>query len=151
MVNMTEGWISCINCNNRFRVFIQFCPNCGSKNPLYNRPPSNNNQFRKKAGKKAIVFAAASITVVIIGILLLLNVFMKNSGTNFNSLYVVNPNSLEIQYQPNIAVDKSLQQYALNKINEDRAKYDLPPVHFSSNEAAQIHAEDILRTKAISH
>ena len=150
MVNMTEGWTSCINCNNRFRVFIQFCPNCGSKNPLYNRPPSNN-RFRKKASKKAIVFAA-SITVVIISILVLLNVFMKNSGSNFsNSLYVENPHSLKIQYQPNIAVDKSLQQYALNKINEDRAKYNLPPVHLSSNEAAQIHAEDILRTKAISH
>jgi uncharacterized protein YkwD len=130
---------------------MQFCPNCGSKNPLYNRPLSNNNRFRKKTGKKAIVFVA-SITVIIISILLLLNVFMKNSGSNFsNSLYVVNPNSLEIQYQPNIAVDKSLQQYALNKINEDRAKYDLPPVYLSSNEAAQIHAEDILRTKAISH
>jgi Cysteine-rich secretory protein family len=150
MVNMTEGWISCINCNNRFRVFMQFCPNCGSKNPLYNRPPPNN-RLRKKAGKKAIVIAA-SVTVVIISILLLLNVFMKNSGLNFsNSLYVENPRSLEIQYQANIAVDKSLQQYALNKINEDREKYDLPPVQISSNEAAQLHAEDILRTKAISH
>jgi hypothetical protein len=142
---MTEGWISCINCNNRFRVFIQFCPNCRSKNPFYNRPPSSN-RFRKKAGKKAIVFAG-SISVVIISILLLLNIFMKNSGSNLSkSLYVENPHSLEIQYQPNITVDKSLQQYALNKINVDRAKYNLPSVQLSSNEAAQIHAEDILRT-----
>jgi uncharacterized protein YkwD len=132
-------------------VFIQFCPNCGSKNPLYNNSPPPNNRFTKKTGIKAIVFAA-SITVVIISILLLLNVFMKNSGSNFsNSLYVENPHSLEIQYQPNNAVDKRLQQYALNKINEDRAKYDLRPVYLSSNEAAQIHAEDILRTKTISH
>jgi len=151
MINMAEGWISCFNCNKRFRAFIRFCPNCGSKNPFYNRPAPTKNRFRKKAGKKAIVFAA-SITVVIISILLLLNVFTKNNGSNLsNGLYLENPRSLEIQQQPNIAVDNSLLQYALNKINEDRAKFNLPPVQLSRNEAAQIHAEDILRTKAISH
>jgi uncharacterized protein YkwD len=148
---MAEGWISCINCNNRFRAFIRFCPNCGCENPFYNRPPTSKDRFRKKAGKKAIVFAASS-TVVIISILLLLNAFTKNNGSNLsNGLYVENPGSLEIQRQPNIAVDNSLLQYALNKINEDRAKFNLPPVQLSRNEAAQIHAEDILRTKAISH
>src|SRR5690349_6379694 len=99
---MTEGWISCINCNKRFRAFIQFCPNCRSKNPLYNRPPPSKNRFTK-AGKKVIVFAAF-ITIVIISILLVLNVFMKNNGSLSNGLYIENPKSLEIQQQPNIAV-----------------------------------------------
>ncbi|HZC21009.1 MAG TPA: CAP domain-containing protein [Nitrososphaeraceae archaeon] len=151
MINMAEGWISCINCNNRFRAFIRFCPICGSKNPFYNRAPPSKNLFRKKADKKAIVFAA-SIIVVIISIVLLSNVFTKNNGSNVNNdLYIENPKSLEIQTHPNIAVDNSLLQYALYKINEDRAKYNLPPVQLSRNEAAQIHAEDILRTKVISH
>lgn len=148
---MTEGWISCINCNKKFRAFIQVCPNCGSRNPLYNRPPNVSKNRFTKAGKKVIVFAAF-ITIVIMSILLVLNVFMKNNGSNLiNGLYIENPKSLETTQQPNIAVENSLQQYALNKINEDRAKYNLPLVQLSSNEAAQIHAEDILRTKAISH
>jgi hypothetical protein len=126
---MAEGWISCINCSSRFRVFIRFCPNCGSENPFYNRPPTSKNRFRKKAGKKAIVFAASITAVVIISILLLLNAFTKNNGSNLsNGLHVENPRSLEIQRQPNIAVDNSLLQYALNKINEDRARFNLPPV-----------------------
>src|SRR5438105_4629262 len=107
MINMAEGWISCFNCNKRFRAFIRFCPNCGSKNPFYNIPPPSKNRFRKKAGKKAIVFAA-SITVVIINILLLLNVFTKNNGSNLsNGLHIENPRSLEIHQQQNIAVDNS--------------------------------------------
>jgi uncharacterized protein YkwD len=44
-----------------------------------------------------------------------------------------------------------LRKYALEKINEDRKKYDLPPVELSDNQAAQIHAEDVLKTKQISH
>lgn len=48
------------------------------------------------------------------------------------------------------SLDK-LRQYALEKINEDRKKYDLPPVELSDNQAAQVHAEDVLKTKQISH
>jgi cysteine-rich secretory family protein len=49
---------------------------------------------------------------------------------------------------PNI---DELREFALEKINEDRKKYDLPPVMLSDNQAAQIHAEDVLKTKQISH
>lgn len=44
-----------------------------------------------------------------------------------------------------------LRQHALEKINEDRADHDLPPVELSLNEAAQIHADDVLTTREISH
>lgn len=44
-----------------------------------------------------------------------------------------------------------LEQYALQRINEDRAKFGLTPVELSNNEAAQIHAEDVFKTKRISH
>jgi hypothetical protein len=44
-----------------------------------------------------------------------------------------------------------LREYALAKINEDRAKFGLKPVNLSTNEAAQKHAEDVLRTGLISH
>ena len=44
-----------------------------------------------------------------------------------------------------------LIQYALKKINEDREKAGLSPVLLSNNEAAQAHAEDVLKTGTISH
>lgn len=44
-----------------------------------------------------------------------------------------------------------LVQYALEKINEDRAEHNLKPVLLSSNTAAQIHAEDVLSHRTISH
>ena len=44
-----------------------------------------------------------------------------------------------------------LLQYALQKINEDRKLAGLEPVSQSNNNAAQIHAEDVLKTRTISH
>ncbi len=44
-----------------------------------------------------------------------------------------------------------LRRYALEKINEDREKFGLSPVELSNNEAAQVHAEDVLKTRQISH
>ncbi|MEM3151881.1 MAG: CAP domain-containing protein [Candidatus Nitrosocaldus sp.] len=44
-----------------------------------------------------------------------------------------------------------LVQYALSLINEDRAKYNLSPVTLGNNMAAQIHAEDMLRHRYLSH
>ncbi|MER3408498.1 MAG: hypothetical protein C4292_07290 [Nitrososphaera sp.] len=41
--------------------------------------------------------------------------------------------------------------HALQLINKDRADFGLPPVKLSINQAAQIHAEDVYRTKQISH
>lgn len=44
-----------------------------------------------------------------------------------------------------------LRQYALDRINEDRADFGLEPVELSNNKAAQVHAEDVLKTRLISH
>lgn len=46
---------------------------------------------------------------------------------------------------------QELREYALKKINEDRAQFKLSPVELSDNEAAQVHAEDVLETREISH
>jgi len=43
------------------------------------------------------------------------------------------------------------RQYALQLINKDRADAGLPPVELSDNEAAQMLAEDMLKTRYISH
>ena len=47
--------------------------------------------------------------------------------------------------------DKELIEYALQIINEDRKLFNLGPVALSNNKAAQVHADDILKTRAISH
>jgi len=47
--------------------------------------------------------------------------------------------------------DRELVQFALEKINQDRAKNNLTPVILSRNTAAQTHAEDVLSQRAISH
>jgi uncharacterized protein YkwD len=44
-----------------------------------------------------------------------------------------------------------LKQYALQRINQDRAKFGLSPVSMSNNPAAQVHADDVLETRTISH
>ena len=46
---------------------------------------------------------------------------------------------------------EELVQHVLNRINKDRVDFGLLPVELSSNQAAQIHAEDVFRTKQISH
>ena len=51
-------------------------------------------------------------------------------------------------------LEDSLQdyrEYALLLINQDREQAGLEPVKLSDNEAAQVHAEDILETNVLSH
>jgi uncharacterized protein YkwD len=53
--------------------------------------------------------------------------------------------------QPSMMPREELIQYVLNRINKDRADFGLLPVELSSNQAAQMQAEDVFRTKQISH
>lgn len=69
----------------------------------------------------------------------------------------VQKSSEVIRSVPGLAITRpsysndELVQYALQKINEDRQKQGLKPVLLSDNDAAQIHAEDVLKTDTISH
>lgn len=45
----------------------------------------------------------------------------------------------------------NLKNYALSLINEDRSEFGLTPLLPSNNSAAQIHANELLRTESISH
>jgi hypothetical protein len=53
--------------------------------------------------------------------------------------------------KPKTVPKEELVQQALAAINSDRAKFGVPPVSLSSNQAAQAHAEDVFSTKQISH
>ena len=43
------------------------------------------------------------------------------------------------------------RRYALEKINEDRQKFGKQPVYLSTNVAAQVHAEELVQTRHLSH
>ena len=53
----------------------------------------------------------------------------------------------ELGKKQEFTINNDLVQYALKKINEDRMKFNLPPVELSQNKAAQIHAEDLFKAK----
>ena len=45
----------------------------------------------------------------------------------------------------------NLKEYDLQRTNEDRAKFNLLPVKLSKNDAARVHAEDILKAEQKYH
>lgn len=54
--------------------------------------------------------------------------------------------------EPKLKTSQSdLLKFAVEQINKDRAERGLLPVLLSNNQAAQIHAEDILKQETISH
>ena len=77
--------------------------------------------------------------------------------SEIQSAAVTVENSVEAPFEyslgdrPSTALLNELRTYAVTKINEDRARFSLPPVDLSQNTAAQHHADDILKTKQISY
>ncbi len=64
---------------------------------------------------------------------------------DYNIVYVsISENNVSSQL-------KQLYAYALELINDDRAKYGLNPVSLSNNQAAQVQADDMLKTNILSH
>jgi uncharacterized protein YkwD len=62
-----------------------------------------------------------------------------------------NGNIIPIVSEPESDSAAELKQYALQRINDDRAEFGLSPVSMSNNRAAQVHADDVLKTRTISH
>jgi uncharacterized protein YkwD len=149
-----EGWINCRNCHNRFRAFIQFCPRCGSQNPYYGITHTTNRQ-NIIIGKKTFVIATISVILITTAIVSALSGFSRNYNNNSNanmpnSFYISKPRVKgSPEQEPKYVAD--LVQYTLNKINEDRSRFNLSPVQLSRNPAAQIQAENILKARHIGH
>jgi uncharacterized protein YkwD len=99
---------------------------------------------RKSAAGKV----ATSIVVAIVVILLApaLSNFIIQQKDN-PAITILQPSS----QQPRTVPREELVQYVLDRVNKDRTDMGLLPVKLSSNEAAQMQAEDVFRTKQISH
>jgi uncharacterized protein YkwD len=85
----------------------------------------------------AVILAALSLSIIM--------------SKNYNPNQRATP-SLVQKPLASISYDQVVQ-YALMKINEDRSKFNIPAVNLSdsNNTAAQLQAEDILKTRLISH
>ncbi len=102
----------------------------------------------KKTSTKQTVGVAATILASVLIILYV--------GFLANPLFTTiedepQPTTTVISESPQIYSNKELTEYALQIINEDRKAFNLEPVMLSENKAAQVHADDILKTRAISH
>ena len=133
-------WITCIRCKNRFGSFMITCPICGTKNQIYNYMLTNDHK-RKTNGKKGNT-SIRNKRVIILSSIILATIFSLGIAIAFSWSSIRN--------SPTITIEE-LKQYALKKINESRAKYGLPVVELGENNAAQVHANELLKTEMLSH
>jgi uncharacterized protein YkwD len=100
---------------------------------------------RGKAAAIIIIILVALITAVV-AVMFIRNISTTKENPSSNiDFKIINPENL-LQGQQ-LTIHNDLTQYALQKINDDRIKFNLRPVEISHNKAAQAQAVDLLKTK----
>ena len=104
---------------------------------------------KKKSSAGKIAAASAAVAIAGIALFLLVPALIGTIGQQVDNpaIRILQPQGQE----PLTVPREELVEHALDIINKDRADFDLPPVELSDNQAAQVHAEDVFRTKQISH
>ena len=128
---------------------LSACPECGVINSLISVPVPLPKKNGAAAAARKVVIGIAVVIIVVAGIILL-----APALANFVLQQKDNPAITILQLssqQPRTMPREELVQHVLDRINEDRTDFGLPPVKLSSNQAAQVHAEDVFRTRQISH
>jgi uncharacterized protein YkwD len=126
---------------------LSACPRCGVLNSLVSVPISPPK--KKSAAARKVATGIGVATIILAGIILLaptLANFVIQQKDN-PTITILQPSS----QQPRTVPREELVQNMLDRINKDRTDLGLLPVKLSSNQAAQIHAEDVFRTRQISH
>jgi uncharacterized protein YkwD len=126
---------------------LSACPRCGVLNNLVSVPISPPK--KKSAATRKVATGIGVATIILAGIILLaptLANFVIQQKDN-PTITILQPSS----QQPRTVPREELVQNMLDRINKDRTDLGLLPVKLSSNQAAQIHAEDVFRTRQISH
>jgi uncharacterized protein YkwD len=104
---------------------------------------------KKSTGALRVAASIGVAIIVLAGVILLaptVTSFVIQQKDN-PAITILQPSS----QQPSTMPREELVQHVLNRINKDRADFGLLPVELSSNQAAQIHAEDVFGTRQISH
>jgi uncharacterized protein YkwD len=134
-------------CGHRYGSLLSACPGCGVLNSLIS--VSVPLSKKKSAAARKVAIGIVVVIIVLAGIILLapaLANFVLQQKDN-PAITILQPSS----QQPSTMPREELVQHVLDRINKDRTDFGLPPVKLSSNQAAQIHAEDVFRTRQISH
>lgn len=126
---------------------MSVCPQCGVLNSLVSVPVPPPK--KKSTGALRVAASIGVAIIVLAGVILLaptVTSFVIQQKDN-PAITILQPSS----QQPSTMPREELVQHVLNRINKDRADFGLLPVELSSNQAAQIHAEDVFGTRQISH
>jgi uncharacterized protein YkwD len=105
---------------------------------------------RKKKSAAGKVATSIVVAIVVISVIILLAPALSNfiiQQKDNPAITILQPSS----QQPRTVPREELVQHVLDRVNKDRTDMGLLPVKLSSNEAAQMQAEDVFRTKQISH
>jgi uncharacterized protein YkwD len=142
---MVESWVDCAQCTNRYDAYFSACPRCGAANGF----TSESRPEKKGIGRKVALGAGIAMALVAVVLLVpaLSLVVSQLPEQDIPNISVLPPMGQE----PRIVPQDELVQSALAAINKDRETFGVSPVELSSNQAAQIHAEDVFRNKQISH
>jgi uncharacterized protein YkwD len=104
------------------------------------------NVNRSQAIKVAIIFTVYIVFGIILG--------NEAINSHYSSSLLEELDRLKVHaFEQQLGIksgahnNNNLVQYALERINEDRIKYNSTPINISHNEAAQIHAQDLLEEK----
>ncbi len=141
---MADSWVDCSACGNRYGLFLSACPMCGAQNNFVAAQPlaaKKSNPGKIAIGVVVAIIAAALFLMAPT----LVGIIIHREGNP--AIIILQPQSQE----PKTVPREELVQHALDVINKNRADFGLQPVELSSNQAAQAHAEDVFKTKTISH
>jgi uncharacterized protein YkwD len=106
--------------------------------------------LRKRSNGSKIALAAGAGMTIIAAVLLvpaLISLASQNGNPDIPAITILQP----LRQEPEIVPRDELVQRALHVINNDRERFGMPPVKLSTNQAAQIQAEDVFKNKQISH
>jgi uncharacterized protein YkwD len=127
---------------------LSACPQCGVLNSLVSVPIPPPK--KKSVGARKVAASIVVVAIIVLASIILLAPTVTNFVLQQNdnpAITILQPSS----QQPSTMPREELVQHVLNRINKDRADFGLLPVELSPNQAAQIHAEDVFRTRQISH
>ncbi|WP_222424869.1 CAP domain-containing protein, partial [Candidatus Nitrosocosmicus arcticus] len=106
----------------------------------------NNTKNKNIIFNEKSLYMPSKYQPLIVGLFLIVSLLIHNVPLSNAS----NPFSAN-EYNDSSDTIQALKSFALSRINEDRAEHGLSTLLQSNNTAAQIHANELLQTKTISH
>lgn len=134
--------INCNICGASYSALTESCPTCGAANPYAG--------VKSRKGIAKAVVAGVIVLVAVAAVFLILPAIMsgqRGGSAVDTAVTIFRPPAMS----PKIVPQEELVDHALAAINKDRKELGLPQVKLSDNKAAQLHAEDVFKSKQISH